>query len=325
MSGERAPPRRWGTDSEPAAMENFRLKVFRTVAEKLSFREAGEALLLTQPAVTLQVKALEEELSIRLFDRSGNRIVLTEAGRRLLKHANKLAALAEEAERDLAKLTGVECGELHIGASTTIAQYFLPRLIGEFGRLNPRTSVSVVSGNTTEVVDALLRGTIALGLVEGPVLRRGIRMEPFLADEIVMILPAQHEWAGQIVPKDQLSKEPLIFREKGSGTRRVVETALRRAKIQLKKLHIAMELDSTEAIKEVIEAGLGVGFVSERAIQKELKLGILQEGSVEGLRIQRHFSIIRLPGAQPAGLAGAFLQYLRDVCERSTLRRHSLR
>jgi DNA-binding transcriptional LysR family regulator len=306
-------------------MENFRLKVFRTVAEKLSFREAAEALLLTQPAVTLQIKALEEELAIRLFDRSGSRIVLTEAGRRLLKHANKLASLAKEADRDLAELRGVESGTLHIGASTTIAQYFLPRLLGEFGRLNPRTSVSVVSGNTTEIVEALVKGTIALGLVEGPALRRGIRVEPFLADEIVMILPALHEWVGQIVPKDQLSREPLIFREKGSGTRHVVESALRRANIPLKKLHIAMELDSTEAIKEVIEAGLGVGFVSARAIQKELKLGILREGSVEGLRIERNFSIIRLPGAQASGLAGAFLQYLRDVCERSALRTRPVR
>ncbi len=108
-------------------------------------------------------------------------------------------------------------------------------------------------------------------------------------------------------------KEPQIFREEGSGTRRVVEAALRQAKIPLKKLHIAMELDSTEAIKEVIEAGLGVGFVSARAIQKELKLGTLRQGSVEGLHIQRHFSIIRMTGVQPSGLAGAFLQYLRDV------------
>jgi LysR family transcriptional regulator, transcriptional activator of the cysJI operon len=302
-----------------AAMENFRLKVFRTVAEKLSFREAAEELLLTQPAITLQVKALEEELTVRLFDRSGNRIVLTEAGRRLLKHAKKLAQMAEEAERDIATLRGEECGELRIGASTTIAQYFLPRLIGEFGRLHPRTSVSVLSANTTKVADALLNGTIALGLVEGPVLRRGIKVEPFLADHIVLAVPAQHEWAGQVVPRDQLMKEPQIFREEGSGTRRVVEAALRRAKIPLKRLHIAMELDSTEAIKEVIEAGLGVGFVSARAIQKELKLGTLQRCSVEGLRIERHFSIIRLTGAQPSGLVGAFLQYLRDICERSTL------
>ena len=304
-------------------MENFRLKVFRTVAEKLNFREAAEALLLTQPAVTLQIKALEEELSIPLFDRTGNRIVLTEAGSRLLKHANKLAALAQEAERDIAALRGVEFGELHIGASTTIAQYFLPRLIGEFGKLNPRVSVSVVSGNTQEIVDALLKGTIAVGLVEGPVLRRGIRVEPFLDDEIVMILPAQHEWIGQSVAKDRLQTERLIFRERGSGSRRVVENALQRAKIPLKKLHIAMELDSTEAIKEAIEAGLGVGFVSSRAIQKELKLGTLRQGSVEGLRILRHFSIIRLPGSHPAGLPGVFHQYLRGVSERANFRRNT--
>ena len=285
-------------------MENFRLKVFRTVAEKLNFREAAEALLLTQPAVTLQIKALEEELSIRLFDRTGNRIVLTEAGRRLLKHANKLAALAQEAERDIAALRGVEFGELHIGASTTIAQYFLPRLIGEFGKLNPRVSVSVVSGNTQEIVDALLKGTIAVGLVEGPVLRRGIRVEPFLDDEIVMILPAQHEWVGQTIPKERLETERLIVRERGSGSRRVVENALQRAKIPLKKLHIAMELDSTEAIKEAIEAGLGVGFVSARAIQKELKLETLRQGLRRRLAYPAplfHHSLAGLASGRPRG------------------------
>ncbi|MBZ5698333.1 MAG: LysR family transcriptional regulator [Acidobacteriia bacterium] len=302
------------------AMENFRLKVFRIVAEKLNFREAAEALLLTQPAVTLQIKALEEELSIRLFDRSGNRIVLTEAGGRLLKHATQLAAIAQAAEQDLATLSGVESGELHIGASTTIAQYFLPKLVGEFGRMNPRASLSVVSGNTLQVVDALLKGSIPLALVEGPVLRRGVRTELFLADEIVMILPAQHEWIGHSVSLDQLATEAMIFREQGSGTRRVVETALRKAKVPLKKLRIAMELDSTEAIKAAVEAGLGVGFVSARAVQKELKLGTLQIGLVEGLRICRKFSIIRLPGPQPCGLAGAFLQYLRGIRDRSTNR-----
>ncbi len=300
------------------AMENFRLKVFRTVAEKLNFREAAEALLLTQPAVTLQIKALEEELSIRLFDRSGSRIALTEAGGRLLKHAVQLAALAQTAEQDLATLSGVESGELHIGASTTIAQYFLPKLVGEFGRMNPRASLSVVSGNTLQVVDALLKGSIPLGLVEGPVMRGGVSTELFLADEIVMILPAQHEWTGRAVSLDQLASEAMIFREQGSGTRRVVETALRKAKIPLKKLRIAMELDSTEAIKAAVEAGLGVGFVSARAIQKELKLQTLQIGMVEGLRIRRKFSIIQLRGPQAGGLAGAFLQYLRGIRSRSS-------
>jgi len=299
------------------AIENFRLKVFRTVAEKLNFREAAEALLLTQPAVTLQIKVLEEELSIRLFDRSGNRIVLTEAGRHLLRHATKLAALAKAAEQDLATLSGVQSGELDIGASTTIAQYLLPKLVGDFGRMYPRASLSVVSGNTLQVVDALLKGSIPLGLVEGPVMRRGVRAELFLADEIVLILPAQHEWTGQAISLDQLAAETMIFREQGSGTRRVVEAALRKAQVPLKKLHISMELDSTEAIKAVVEAGLGVGFVSARAIQKELKLRTLQIGRVEGLRIRRRFSIIRLPGPQPGGLAGAFLHYLRDIRARS--------
>jgi DNA-binding transcriptional LysR family regulator len=292
-------------------MENFRLKVFRTVADNLNFRQAAEALYLTQPAVTLQIKALEEELGVPLFDRTENRVALTEAGRILLKHAKKVEALTAAARHELARLVGEEEGDLSAGASTTISQYLLPRLIGEFQILNPKIRLSLLGANTEKIVSGVLDGTLAIGLIEGPSLHRDLGEEPFVADEIVVIVPSKHEWVGQQVEAPQLLKAPLILREKGSGTRRVVETALKAAGIQMKHTRIVMELDSTEAIKSAVEAGLGVGFVSRRAIQKEVKLDTLREAHVTKLSMQRTFAIIYPRGPEPRGAAGAFLRFLR--------------
>jgi len=297
-------------------MENFRLKVFRTVADNLNFRQAAEALYLTQPAVTLQIKALEEELGVPLFDRTENRVELTEAGRILLRHAKKVEALTAVARQELARLVGEEEGDLSAGASTTIAQYLLPKLIGEFQRSNPKIRLSLLGANTEKIVVGVLDGTLAIGLIEGPSLHRDLGEESFVADEIVVVVPSKHEWVGHQVEVQQLCKAPLILREKGSGTRRVVEAALKAAGIQMKHTRIIMELDSTEAIKSAVEAGLGVGFVSRRAIQKEVKLDSLREAHITGLGIQRTFAIIYPRGPELRGAAGVFLRFLREKRDR---------
>jgi DNA-binding transcriptional LysR family regulator len=299
-------------------MENFRLKVFRTVAEKLNFRQAAESLYLTQPAVTLQIKALEDELGVQLFNRSGNRIALTEAGGILFTHAGQIAALVMAAQAELGKLKGEELGDLRIGASTTIAQYVLPPLLGDFQLAQPGIRLSVLGANTAVIVAGVLDGNLALGLIEGPSLRRDLKIERFLADEIGVITPAHHEWAGQTISPEQLAKERLILREEGSGTRRVVETALRRAGVRMKQANIVMVLDSTEAIKSAVETGLGIGFVARRAIRKELKLGTLNELTVRGMRIERNFSIVLPRGPEPGGPPGAFLRFLRAVRNAAT-------
>ena len=153
-------------------MENFRLKVFRTVADKLNFRQAAEVLYLTQPAVTQQVRALEDELGLQLFDRSGGKVALTTAGDRLLMHARGMADLAAAAERDLAQFKEGTHGRLRIGASTTIAQYLLPRLLGEFARMYPGIHLSVLGANTESIVNSVAGGAVAIVLIEGPSLRR---------------------------------------------------------------------------------------------------------------------------------------------------------
>jgi LysR family transcriptional regulator, transcriptional activator of the cysJI operon len=297
-------------------MENFRLKVFRTVAQKRSFRLAADALYLTQPAVTLQVKALEDEVGIQLFDRSGKTIVLTQAGVLLLRHAEQIARLAYAARQELAELKGPDHGELQVGASTTIAQYVLPKLVGEFVKRDAGIEISIVSGNNDKVVHDLLEGKIMLGLIEGPTRQPLLMTERFLADEIVVIVPAHHRWADKVVTVQELARAPLIVREEGSGTRRVVEAAMRDAGIRLKDLTIFMQLDSTEAVKAAVEAGLGVGFVSRRAISKEIRLDTLKEVTVEAIQFQRDFSILYARGPELSGPAGTFLLFLRTIRDR---------
>jgi DNA-binding transcriptional LysR family regulator len=291
-------------------MENFRLKVFRTVAEHLSFRRAGEQLGLTQPAVTLQIQTLEEELSVRLLDRSGNRVSLTPAGRILLKHANAIADQVAEAQEELAALSGDHVGELRIGASTSIAQYVLPKLLGRFQRQVPRVRISVISGNTEEIVKHLTSERINIGLIEGPALSRDVRTEAFLEDELVLVMPAKHDWAVRpFLAIDQLKGQPLLLREHGSGTRRVLEMALEKAGIKRQDLNVVMELDSTEAILSSVEAELGIGFVTHWAVLPRLPLGRIKTAPVRGLRISRNFSLLYPAGPKPVGIPGAFRRF----------------
>lgn len=287
-----------------AQLENFRLKVFRTVAEHLNFRKAAERLFLTQPAVTLQIKALEDDLGIRLFDRTGNRVSLTSQGSLLLAYAKKIATLVSEAEQELGADDGKASGELSLGVSTTIAQYVLPRLLGAFLDEHPRVQFSLHSGNTGEIVELLLDDKISLGLIEGPARDRGIHSEPFMQDELVLITP--RSFGSDHVSREQLVASNLLMREHGSGSRRVVEIALEKAGFKLKSFKNVMNVDSTEAIKSAVEAGLGVGIVSRWAIGKELELGALKVAEVAGLKVARHFSLISRTGPEPHGPAAAF-------------------
>jgi DNA-binding transcriptional LysR family regulator len=300
-------------------LENFRLKVFRTVSEHLSFRKAAEHLFLSQPAVTLQIKALEEDLGLRLFDRAANRISLTPPGVRLLRFAKKIYALVCEAEQELAAGDGQLSGELSLGVSTTIAQYVLPRLIGAFLEEHPRVKLILQSGNTEQIVQLLLDGKVSIGLIEGPSRHREVRTIPFMKDELVLIAPSSFEFSR--MSRDELVSANLLMREQGSGSRRVVETALEKAGIKLKAFKSAMNLDSTEAIKSAVEAGLGVGFASRWAIAKELELQTLKIVDVAGLRIARSFSLVFCTGPEPQGPVGAFRSF---ALERASLLSGSL-
>jgi len=295
-----------------ASLDNFRLVVFRAVAEQLSFRKAAEGLYLTQPAVSLQIKALEEDIGVQLFDRAGARIALTGAGKILLGYSRQAHTLFVTAEHEIAALSGDHAGQLALGASTTIAQYVLPRLLGEFTRMHPRVHPTMISGNTEQIVEAVEEQKIALGLIEGPARSRDVKTEPFLEDELVLIVPVAHEWAElNSVPCSEIAAAPLLMREHGSGTRRVVEIALERQNVKVSSLHIVMELDSTGAIKSAVEAGLGVGFVSRWAIAQDMRLdSSFKIVAVTGLHIKREFLLTYAVGPEPPGVAQEFRRFL---------------
>jgi DNA-binding transcriptional LysR family regulator len=296
-------------------VENFRLRVFRAVAEEMSFRKAAEVLHLSQPAVSQQIRALEEECGARLFDRAGGeghgtQIALTEAGRVLLRYATKAAETMAEAQKALAALNDEVVGELRLGASTTVAQYVLPRILGAFLKQYPHVHLSLVSGNTERIVEAVAEERVALGIIEGPAMRRDVKTERMVRDEMVLIASPNHAWAkaGSIEPED-LANAPLLLRERGSGSRRVVERALKQFGLPLRSLKVAMELDSTEAIISGVEAELGVGFVSRWAVGKVLRLGTVRIVPVQGMEILRDFSFVRLAGTEVVGTAAAFQRF----------------
>jgi LysR family transcriptional regulator, transcriptional activator of the cysJI operon len=291
-------------------IENFRVRVFRTVAHHLNFSRAAEELFLTQPAVTQQIKALEDEIGVPLFDRSGGRITLTAGGKVLLPFADKMKEISDQAFSAVAETSGQQAGELAIGASQTIGQYLLPNFVAGFVKAYPRVQIIVRSGNTEAMLDALLAHEVHLALIEGLNQRKDLNIEPFLQDHMVLVVPPSHEWADQDVEVDALKQQPLLMREFGSGSRRVVEKAIVVAGLQKKDLKIQMELDSTEGLLSAVEAGLGVTFVSRWAVRNQLSLGTLKIARIRGLKLARQFSIAYPAGPAPTGNTKAFHRFL---------------
>jgi len=270
--------------------------------------------------VSQHVRLLEGEDGAQLFDRArgeghGSQISLTEAGRVLLGYANSAAATMMEAQRTLAALNDEAVGELRLGASTTVAQYVLPRILGAFLRQYPQVKLSLVSGNTERIVEEVAEKKVTLGIIEGPPMRRDMKTERMVKDEMVLIVNPNYALTlrkGGVIAPAELAKV-LLLRERGSGSRRVVERALKKAGVPLRSLNVAMELDSTEAIISGVEAELGVGFVSRWAVGKVLRLGTVRVVPVEGLEIVRDFSFVRLAGSEIRGVAAAFQRFAMDA------------
>jgi DNA-binding transcriptional LysR family regulator len=303
-------------------IENFRIRVFRTVARHLNFSRAAEELFLTQPAVTQQIKALEDEFRIPLFDRTGGHISLTAAGNALLPIAEKMKTLSDEAVVAVAGAYGQHAGELSLGASQTIGQYLLPKFVAGFLQINPQIRITARSGNSDAMLEALLSREIQLALIEGPEQRKDIRIEPFMEDHMVLVVPASHDWANQEIEPDYLKTQPLLMREFGSGSRRIVEQALTSVGLKPKDLNIIMELDSTEGLLSAVEAGLGITFVSRWAVRNQVSLGSLVLARVRGLKLSRRFSMAYQSGPEPTGNLGAFRDFLltrsRELIPRTT-------
>lgn len=294
---------------------DYRLEVFCRVAEHQSISAAARALRISQPAVTQHIKMLEESFSVALFLRSRNGVILTEAGVLLLAHARRVAGLEEEVAQKLRGPGSVLGGRIRLGASTTVIQYYLPGVLARFKQRYPVVEVEVLEGNSEAMIGALLAQRIEMGLIEAPCRRRDLRAQGFFEDEIVVIAaPNEPLVEKRSVTLQHLMERPLIMREQGSGTRQVVEGCLHKLKVDTSRLRIIQELPSTEAIKRVVAAGLGLGFVSRISIQNEIADGSLVVMPVRHLSIRRPFSVILPLGPDPIGLRQVFLGFLgQDV------------
>ncbi|HEY8964974.1 MAG TPA: LysR family transcriptional regulator [Candidatus Methylacidiphilales bacterium] len=289
---------------------DYRLSVFLAVAEHGSLTKAARALHLSQPAVTKHVRLLEEAMGRPLFDRSAQGVRPTRAGALLLDHARQVARLDREVLDRIRGNKGAPSGKLALGATSTVGQYLLPAWLVEARRAWPELRLSVRDGNTEEIVEAALEGKIDLGLIEGRCCRAGLAAEEFLEDEIVCVASPRHPAAqGRPLAAAALGRQTWIFREKGSGTRDAVETALRREGIETRRWAIDLELGSSEAIKAVVAAGHGLSFLSRVAVAREVARDALRVVPVRGLSVVRQFSFIypRGPRPEPRSGAGAFL------------------
>ena len=222
----------------------------------------------------------------------------------------KLKAISDEAYEAVISTARQPRGKPCTRRVTNHRQYLLPQLVAAFLRENPRISITATSGNTDEMLVALTAGRIQLALVEGPGLRKDVHVEPYMQDHMVLVVPASHEWADHEIEINQLKHEHLLMREFGSGSRRVVETALSKAGLKKKDLKTTMELDSTEALLSAVEAGLGVTFVSRWAVRNQLALGTLRLARVRKLRLSRMFSLAYPLGPEPSGNAGVFRRFM---------------
>ena len=296
-------------------MADRRLQVFHTVARLLSFTKAAETLHMTQPAVTFQVRQLEEYFNTRLFDRTHNRISLTDAGRRVFDYADRIFELYAEMENGVREITGEISGALTIGASTTIAEYMLPTLLGDFSARYPEVSIHLKVSNSEGIVSMVESNAIDLGVVESPVGNKNLVVETCKQDELVAIVPPSHPLAKrQEIQFRDLLDYPFICREEGSGTREVINDYLDHLPDCAAGIKVSMELGSPEAVKGAVEAGMGVSVVSKATVQKELRLNTLVTLTLDP-PLFRPFSFVHQKQKFRLRVMEELLEFARGYCK----------
>ena len=297
-------------------MDTRQLAAFCTVVERRSFSQAAERLGVTQPAVSLQVRALETRLGTQLLDRSGRRVEPTEAGWRLFRGAQRLLALEEQLLGEVAaEAEGALTGALSIGASTGPAAIVVPLLLCEFQRENQDLRVSLEVHDTQTVVELVADRVLELGIVGAARRHRSVRFESFLHDEVILACPPGHRFAGRTVSIDELRQEPPIVMQEGAGVRQMVEDELRRLGLRLRDLDVRLELGLQESARSAVQAGYGVTFISRTAVESDLAAGTLAEARVEGIDVSREIWLVRGTGRVATRAADAFVAFARERVE----------
>jgi DNA-binding transcriptional LysR family regulator len=294
-------------------MDTRQLAAFCAVVERKSFSQAAERLGVTQPAVSLQIRSLEQRLGRQLLDRSGRRVEPTEAGLRLYASAQRLLALEESLLEELSEDDeGALTGTLELGASTGPGGTVVPLLLSEFQELHPELRVRLIVSDTQTVVDRVADRELELGIVGAGRRHRGVVFEPFFRDEVVLACPPQHRFAGKTITLEQLESEPLIVMQEGAGVRQVIEDELRRAGKRLRDLDVRLELGLQESARSAVLAGHGVTFISRLAIEADLAAGRVATARVRGLDPVREIFLARAGGRTETRAARAFVAYARE-------------
>ncbi|MCA9642821.1 MAG: LysR family transcriptional regulator [Polyangiaceae bacterium] len=286
------------------------LRVFQAVADAGSVTRAARQLRVSQPAVSKQLKELELALGAALFDRVARGIELTQVGELALRHSRRIFAEEQSLEAELAALLGVASGRLSVGASTTIGNYLVPAVFGQFRRLHPGVELELEIANTEVIQNMVLDNRVDIGLTEGFVSSSALLVSVFSEDEMVMVTAPGDPLLGRApIEWKDLAEVALICREQGSGTRAVIEAALDERGVQLRP---SMSLGSNEAIKQAVASGLGVSMMSRLAVRAELDSGRLTEVRLRGEPIRRSLHAVRRDGRHATPALGAFLALLSE-------------
>ena len=294
-------------------MDTRQLAAFCAVVERKSFSQAAERLGVTQPAVSLQIRSLEQRLGRQLLDRSGRRVEPTEAGLRLYASAQRLLALEEHLLEELeADDEGALTGILELGASTGPGGTVVPLLLCEFQELHPEVRVRLTVSDTQTVIDRVAERSLELGIVGAGRRHRGVAFEPFFRDEVVLAVPAQHRFANKTVALEELQGEQLIVMQDGAGVRQVIEDELRKADMRLPDLDVKLELGLQESVRSAVLGGHGVAFISRLAVESDLEAGTIATARVRGLDPVREIFLARATGRSETRAARAFVGFAQD-------------
>jgi DNA-binding transcriptional LysR family regulator len=288
------------------------LEIFCKVVELESFSKAAEVVSLVQASVSERIASLEKKVGTRLLDRLGRKVIPTAAGELLHKHATLLLEMKKTAQLEIERFLGLKQGEISMGGSTIPGEYILPDLIGRFKKKYPHLSVKLTIADSSEIEDRVLAGQLEIGVIGSKSSSANLLCQKLWEDELVLAVPIRHPWARRkAFSLQHLRKTPFILREEGSGTLKILEAYLRESgKVGIGALEVSARFGSSTAVKEGIKSGLGLSILSARAIDTEVKAGLLKALKVEGLTMSRNFYLIRnkLRIASPA--CQAMLEFL---------------
>lgn len=301
-------------------MGPYQLEVFKTVVDKKSFSGAAQVLFISQPAVSMHIRSLEEHFKTKLFDRTSQQITITETGRILYKYVDKILTLIDQVEKEIANYTGNVQGPLAVGASFTIGEYVVPKILGYFNKNHPQVKTTLQVTNTEQIVNLVSRQELDLGLVEHGVDNPELIASSIMQDELIVAISPEHPFVTKkVLTIPELINMRLVLRERGSGTRKIAEERLELAGVDLSGLNVVMELGSTEAVKEAVEAGFGSTIVSNWAVKKEIKLGTLVPLRVKDVPLFREFYLIHHKDKFKTPVVDEFIDYLISYCREYSL------